>query len=62
MILVDKDIRERGIEIIDGYDPANVGAISYDLTLDYVIDHTNDKEVTIFIVEVAYRREVYKNK
>ena len=23
---------------------------------------TNDKEVTIFIVEVAYRREVYKNK
>ena len=30
MILVDKDIRERGIEIIDGYDPANVGAISYD--------------------------------
>lgn len=47
MILVDKDIRERGIEIIDGYDPTNVGAISYDLTLDYVIDHTNDKEVTI---------------
>lgn len=47
MILVDKDIKERGNEIITGYNENNVGAISYDLTLDYVVDHNKDDDVVI---------------
>jgi len=48
MILADKNIKEKGCSIINsGYNSDNVGAISYDLTLDYVIDYVHDEEVII---------------
>lgn len=52
MILVDKDIKayaEKGLLIAEGYDAANVGSISYDLTIDEIISDqdTHLKDVTL---------------
>ncbi len=44
MILVDKDIKglaSNGLLIAEGYDEANVGSVSYDLTIDEIISENN---------------------
>ena len=51
MILVDKDIKElagRGELIAQGYEEANVGSVSYDLTIDEIISENDShlKQVT----------------
>lgn len=52
MIFVDKDIKDlasRGLLIAKGYDEANVGSVSYDLTIDEIISDqdTHLKAVTL---------------
>lgn len=52
MILVDKEIKDlvgKGFLIAQGYEEANVGSISYDLTIDEIISENNKhlKEVTL---------------
>lgn len=45
MILVDKDINNLVKDnrlIVEGYDESNLGAISYDLTIDTIISFTED--------------------
>lgn len=47
MILVDKNIKElvkNDLLIVNNYNEENVGAISYDLTIDTIIDEENEKE------------------
>lgn len=47
MILVDKEIKKLGNKIIDKFSLDNVGAISYDLTLDFVVGYEKSETVTI---------------
>lgn len=47
MIFVDKnitDLVDKGQLISDGYDPENLGAISYDLRIDYIITGEGNKK------------------
>lgn len=45
MILVDKDIQQRGKDIIvKGFNEANINAVSYDVTIDFVIADKDKKE------------------
>ena len=50
MILVDKEIKQRGKDIvIEGYDENNVNSVSYDVTLECII--TNDAEKESYILQ-----------
>ena len=50
MILVDKEIKQRGKDIvIEGYDENNVNSVSYDVTLGCII--TNDAEKESYILQ-----------
>ena len=45
MILVDKEIKQRGKDIvIEGYDENNVNSVSYDVTLECIITKDAEKE------------------
>ena len=49
MILVDKNIKElveNGKLVIDGFNPENLNGVSYDLTIDYILDSTKEKNDT----------------
>ncbi len=44
MVLVDKEIKElveKGMLIVENYKPENLGAVSYDLTIDNIISEKN---------------------
>ena len=50
MILVDREIKQRGKDIvIEGYDENNVNSVSYDVTLECII--TNDAEKESYILQ-----------
>lgn len=50
MLLVDKEIKQRGKDIvIEGYDENNVNSVSYDVTLECII--TNDAEKESYILQ-----------
>lgn len=61
MFIVDKQIKEmcnQGKLIVENYNPDNVGAISYDLAVDYI--RTYDENKKEYLNETSY--ELYPNK
>lgn len=52
MILVDKEIKQRGKDIvIEGYDENNVNSVSYDVTLECIITNDAGKGVLYITTE-----------
>jgi len=66
MILVDKDIKryvEQQQLILSGYTEDNLNGISYDLTVDTVLDTTGIEPMShVFPVQNVFREDIVTNK